>query len=161
MKTKVRRTTVVTVAVVIVVSLVVTVLSYFEISDDRAYPGSRIDKSLDQIKGQFRVKLPDCPIEELRYWSADYIDDVFYLKFTSSDSCLRDFVHQNGLVSAPALRGGELALAHDKTATEFGWKFAPDRSYERYVGTARDLRAQGVVETNASQRTIYLYAFEI
>ncbi|BEL06500.1 hypothetical protein Q0Z83_046910 [Actinoplanes sichuanensis] len=128
--------------------------------DQRAYPGSRLGSSLDELLTQFGLHLPGCPVEELRYWSGDNIEDTLYLRFTAEPSCVTEFLAANGLTPGEPLPGDRLALGQDDRVRQWGWPFTEAGLYATYSGQPKPEVDVDVV-VDPSGRHVYAYAFEI
>jgi hypothetical protein len=127
--------------------------------DQRAYPGSPIGHSLDELLSEFGLRLPDCPTKELRYWYGDYIEDTFYLTFAADRSCVAAFVADNDFTAGDPLPGKDLALGEDPRVQEWRWQFAEAGLYATYNGNPkRDVDAKLVVDPTGLRA--YAYASE-
>ncbi|MEU8663393.1 hypothetical protein [Actinoplanes philippinensis] len=127
--------------------------------DQRAYPGSRLGSSLDDLLAQFGLRLPGCPAGDLRYWSGDNIEDTFYLTFTADASCVSAFVADNGVTAGEPLPGDRLALGKDPRVQRWRWPFTDAGLYTTYSGEPKpDVDVDVVVAP--SGRRVYAYAFE-
>ncbi|GIF40059.1 hypothetical protein [Actinoplanes xinjiangensis] len=127
--------------------------------DQRAYPGSRLGSSLDELLAQFGLRLPGCPVEDLRYWSGDNIEDTFYLTFAAEPSCVTAFVTDNGLTPGEPLPGDSLALGKDGRVQKWRWPFAEAGLYATYSGAPKpEVEVDVVVDPPG--RHVYAYAFE-
>lgn len=127
--------------------------------DQRAYPGSRFGSSLDELLTQFGLRLPGCPVEELRYWSGDNIEDTFYLTFTADPSCVTGFVTDNGLTPGEPLPGDRLALGKDSRVRGWGWPFTGTGAYATFSGEPKPEVDVDVV-VDPPGRRVFVHAFE-
>lgn len=129
--------------------------------DGRAYPSSRWDKSMGEIFDQFRVRVPDCALDDLRYWSGDYIDDNLYLTFESDAACVDGFLRDNELAGGTTVSRDDALRFRDTKTTDWGWYEDGSASYQRLRNRPlRDTEITVEVATAGERRRVYLRGVE-
>ncbi|MFI6272197.1 hypothetical protein [Micromonospora zamorensis] len=129
--------------------------------DGRAYSSSRWDKSMGEIFDQFQVRVPDCALADLRYWSGDYIDDTLYLTFASDAACVDGFLRDNQLAGGTAVSRDDALRFRDDKRTDWGWYEDDSASYLRF--RSRPLAGTEItveVTTGEGRSRVYLHGVE-
>ncbi|MGC4869977.1 hypothetical protein ACLQ3B_31540 [Micromonospora sp. DT53] len=129
--------------------------------DRRAYPSSRWDRSMGAIFEQFQVRVPDCALADLRYWSGDYIDDVLYLTFEADSACVDTFLGDNRLAGGRTVdRDIAFTFRGDEPA-DWGWYEDDVAAYLKFRSRPKPGTELTVeVTPDGDRRRVYLRGVE-
>lgn len=151
-------------AVVVVVVLVGTLAFLLRGTtrfDERAYSGSRWDKTPDAVFADFDLTLPECTDGRMRYWAG--IWGGLYMKITAPSDCVDQFIEVNRLISSEFARPGPVALVNSADrAAEFGWQSSADRKYtghSRMEDWQNSLWVDAKVDDGVAERSLFLHAW--
>lgn len=145
----------------VVVASIVAWSQFFVQHDPRAYKGSLPRISLQQTLSVYRLRLPSCPVHDLRYLDeSNFSARVLHLKFSTHEACLTQFLGQFKL--GP---GQPLHLVGMPIPTRgLGWPSDKTKPYDLYgalTGPSDDSDAPSIqiaVNSNADPLTVYLVA---
>lgn len=145
----------------VVVASIVAWSQFFVQHDPRAYKGSLPRVSFQHTLSVYRLRLPSCPVYDLRYLDDDnFSARVLYLKFSTYEECLKQFLGQFKLDP-----GQPLHLAGMPIPTRgLGWPSDKTKPYDLYgalTGPSDDPHAPSIqiaVNRNTDPLTVYLVA---
>jgi hypothetical protein len=146
------------VAVVVVVLATIGLLGAYFLRDktgfdDRAYPGSSLGWTPNEVFADYDLTFPTCTDGRMRYWVSEAED--LYLKITAPPDCVNQFIDANNLVSGKPFHFVPDDFANDSHAVKFGWRLPEGRVYTAH-GRRVNRRDIHAVTDDAVEQSIFL-----
>lgn len=115
--------------------------------DPRAYPGSESGVTWEEATARYRLSLPACPMDGLRFDIQPRLTDRLAFTFTATKSCVDDYLTQHGVDAAhpfgrwpsgvSGTAGGATIGPYDppfdaEEMRQFGWVLDPGVQHDTY-----------------------------